>query len=119
MLRSLQSRAGRMGALMALLALLFALTPALEAMACAAEGCDVACSERAENIQAAEAGQSDTDGCGEGHCICAASHCSHAAIPAPEARTSTIAATRSRAAPLMAQHLISATLQTLDRPPRA
>jgi hypothetical protein len=119
MLQSSRTRAGRMGALMALLALLFALTPMLEAMACAAEGCDVACSEQADRIQTAEPGDSDPDGCGEGHCICAASHCSHVAIPAPDANTSTVVTGHSRATPLTAPHFVSSTPQTPDRPPRA
>jgi hypothetical protein len=104
---------------MALLAVLFALTPTLEAMACAAEGCDVTCSERAETAQVSDPSRSDLSGCEEGHCICAASHCSHVAIPAHEATPSALVATHSRASSLTASHLVSSTPQTPDRPPRA
>lgn len=108
-----------MGALMALLALLFAFTPVLEAMACVAKGCDVSCSEQVERTHLAEDGKSDSGGCSEGHCICAASYCSHVAIPAPEAAASAVSTRHSRAGPLGAQTLVSSTLQTPDRPPRA
>jgi hypothetical protein len=119
MLRALRTRAGRMGALMALFALLFALAPALEAVACAAEGCDVACTEQADGAQASLIDESVPGDCAEDHCICAASHCNHMAIPAPDASASLIVDRHSRGVPIVAPNLVSSTPQTPDRPPRA
>lgn len=119
MMRWMRARIGKAGAVMAFLALLFAMAPGLESMACASEGCGITCLEQAEGAAASDASTTNSDDCAEGHCICAASHCSHAAIPAPEAVAEAVTLRHTSAIPLATQRFVSSTPQTPERPPRA
>jgi len=80
MMRILQNRMRTLGVVMTFLALLFAFTPSLEAMACAAEGCDLACSEQSAATVVSDATGFTDDGCVDANCVYAAGHCSHSAV---------------------------------------
>lgn len=115
MIGKLRTRAGRLGAVMAFLAMLFAFTPMLEAAACSAQGCSVVCKEQL----AAGGDVQDTGQCSERHCICIAGHCSHVGVWPAEPSMITFVARPSAAAIIVAEHAVSATFQTPERPPRA
>lgn len=87
-MQALRNRTRKLGALMALLALLFAFSPSLEALACAAEGCDPACAERTEGTAVSRINDSTSDNCIDSNCVCVAGHCSHAAVLTPMIETS-------------------------------
>lgn len=120
MLQNLRARIGRMGVVAAFLTLMFALTPSLEAVACAIEGCDFSCAgESTAQAAASEADSSPTDSCDLGTCTCIAGHCSHTALPAPAAFASIAVIAHARVAPVVAEQTVPATPQTPERPPRA
>jgi hypothetical protein len=116
MMTALRNRMGRLGVLMTLLALLFAVSPVLEAAACASEGCGVACQDQAS----APTDQTDpaSGDCADDGCLCAVGHCGQSAgIPAfVEVSVTPISIAASQ--PIRNEPLNSAFLQTLDRPPR-
>lgn len=116
MARSFDRGKSALRVLLSLFVLLFAITPTLEAAACAAEGCSDEIVEMT-SVGASGASQSDV-GCAEDVCTCAACHCSHgssvtetiAAIPAPHAIDQRVLSE--------SQRLTSAALNSLERPPR-
>jgi hypothetical protein len=118
MIRKLRERMGRLGVVMTFLAVLFAITPTLEAVACAAEGCSIACLD-----ETAASGAEDSDptpgGCAELHCIWSAGH-SHVATSQPSAiGDAHVAPATLQRFPFAAETLVSAIPDSLERPPRA
>lgn len=103
---------------MAFIAMLFVLTPSLEAMACAAEGCDRACLEQSEGETISDAGDISSDGCAEKNCVCAAGHCGHVAVSVLDADVATVLKERSTERRISVQNFVSAASRTLERPPR-
>lgn len=104
---------------MTLLALLFAMTPSLEAMACAFEGCDPACAERAAETTVANAADPATDNCVDSRCVCVAGHCNHAAVSVATAEAGVLVVHREAGPVIVAEQPVSKTQQTPERPPRA
>jgi len=108
-----------MGAILALVAMLCAFAPSLQAMACAVEGCNPACSEQPEVAASSHTGERASDGCVEKHCVCAAGHCSHAAVSIATVDLGSIAISRSTKLGYDAERPVFAAPHTLERPPRA
>ena len=108
---------GRLGVVMTMLAILFSAVPVIEAAACAAEGCSVACLEESAAKDDMTSNPA-SDGCPEQHCVWSAGH-SHAAVTL----LSSIEATHSllqdgQQLPLAAERLVSTSPQSHERPPR-
>lgn len=107
---------GRLGVVMTFFALLFAMTPSLEVMACAAEGCDPACAERV--VEASQAGDPASDDCGESQCLCITGHCSHSAMSVQEVGANFVPVIHLTRAPIATEHPVAAAPITPERPPR-
>jgi len=121
MIGKLRERMKRLGVVMTFLALLFAAVGPLEAMACAAEGCGPGCIERAESDDtvASDASGQTSDDCNDSTCVCAIGHCGHVfSIPV---MIETVVAARvvEPSAPVSTEPFTSASVQGLERPPRA
>lgn len=119
MFRMLQARMGRLGVVMTFLAVLFATAPILEAAACAAEGCSIACLQELDANPAVASDDADpsSEGCTDQGCICAVGHCHVCSVPVP------IEATRAPMAidlgsRVESEQLVSSLPQLLERPPR-
>lgn len=108
-----------MGVVAAFLALLFALTPSLEAVACAMEGCDLTCAEQSVGVSVSDADAAGADTCKMINCACVAGHCSHTALPAPAGFVSASPVVHKSAIPVAVAHALSAFPSKLERPPRA
>lgn len=104
---------------MTFLALLFAVTPSLEAVACAMEGCGIGCAEQGEGPSASTPDDPASDGCVEKQCACVATHCSHVAISVAEIQAEPVAFAASRAIPVATERPVPSALPTPERPPRA
>lgn len=111
---------GRLGVVMTFFALLFAMMPSLEAMACAAEGCDPACAERV--VEASQAGDQATDpasdDCAGNECLCITGHCSHSAVSVQEVGANFVPIVHRTSAPIATEHPVAAAPITPERPPR-
>lgn len=103
---------------MALLVMLFAMTPSLEAMACAAEGCDVACLEQSEGEAFAGAADTSSDDCADKDCACVAGHCGHVAVPVLEVGGVSAPDARMAELNLPPEQPVAFIPQTFERPPR-
>jgi hypothetical protein len=110
-----------LGVVMTFLALLFAAVGPLEAMACAAEGCGPGCIEEAEinGAVASDASGQSSDDCNDNSCVCAIGHCGHVLSIPVMIDTSVAPQIAERSAPVGAEPITSATVQGLERPPRA
>jgi hypothetical protein len=102
---------------MTFLAILFTLAPVLEAAACAAEGCGVACFE--DVAVASDASDQPAGDCANDSCLCAVSHCCHAAnLPVTTGALLAPGLVES-GSPADTEPLASASLKGPERPPRA
>jgi hypothetical protein len=123
MIGTLRERMKRLGVVMTLLALLFAATGPLEAVACVIEGCGPDCIELADtgtgDAAASDASGQTSDGCNDTTCVCAIGHCGHVFSIPVMIDTSAAPQAVERSAPLGAQPFTSASVQGLERPPRA
>jgi hypothetical protein len=119
MVRKLRERMKRLGVVMTFLTLLFAVTGPLEALACAAEGCGPACIERAEQAVASDASGQTSDDCNDSTCACAIGHCGHVFNVPVTIVTADVPRTAEPGAPVAAEPFTSASVQGLERPPRA
>jgi len=119
MFRKLQSQMGRLGVVMTFLAILFTAAPILEAAACAAEGCGIACLDDTGEARAADASAPDApEGCTDQGCVCAVGHCHAGSVPAPvQAMYAPVAIDRS--SPIVSEPVASTPPTQLERPPRA
>jgi hypothetical protein len=119
MFMKLRQRMGRLGVVMTFLAILFTAAPILEAAACAAEGCGIACMNDAAQSKASETSDPGApEGCTDQGCVCAVGHCHAGSIPAPiQATYAPIAIDRS--SPIVSEPVVSALPSLLERPPRA
>ena len=118
-MRNLRQRMGRLGVVMTFLALLFAVSPSLEAAACAAEGCGVLCLEPGEAAEAADGKGQPAEDCSDDGCLCAVGHCNQTANlqTTDEAPFAPVAVAGK--IPRTIEPLIPAVPQTPERPPRA
>jgi hypothetical protein len=103
---------------MTLLALLFAFSPSLEALACAAEGCDPACAERSEATMVSGADKSTSDNCIDSNCVCVSGHCSHAAVSTPVIETSVALIQQPTRVRVEMEAPVFKAPSTPERPPR-
>ena len=118
MMQALRNRMRKVGVLMTLLALLFAFSPSLEALACAAEGCDPACAERSETTMMSDAEKSTSDNCVDSNCVCTAGHCSHAAVFTPMIEASAAVFQPPARIHVSGEDPVSKAPNTPERPPR-
>lgn len=120
MFGKVRTRMSRLGVVMTFFAMLFAMTPSLEAMACAAEGCNPsACADTvAEASQAGELAGDVADDCGDGLCICIDGHCSHSAVSVPDVAANFTPVMHRIAAPIVTERPVAAAPITPERPPR-
>ena len=119
MIGKLTERMKRLGVVMTFLAVLFAATGPLEALACAAEGCGPACAEQSEGAVASDASGQTSDNCNDSTCVCAIGHCGHAFSIPVMVDTAVTQMVAERSAPVGAEPFTSASVQGLERPPRA
>ena len=103
---------------MTFFAFLFAFSPSLEAYACAAEGCDPACAERASEPMLVDAGNSDADDCVDSQCICVVGHCSHAAVSVAPINVAIVFTRVSDRVVMANEEPVFASTVTPERPPR-
>jgi hypothetical protein len=120
MIGRMRTRMGRLGVVMTFFALLFAMTPSLEAMACAAEGCDPACAERVvEASQASDLADGPaSDDCGDSQCLCITGHCSHSAVAVPDVAAAFTPVVHATTAPIATEDAVAKPSATPERPPR-
>lgn len=119
MFRKLQSQMGRMGVVMTFLAVLFAAAPILEAAACAAEGCGIACMEDPGEASASGASdQGSPEGCTDQGCVCAVGHCHAGSVPAP-VQAAYVPMAIDGSSPIVSEPVVSTPPSQLERPPRA
>jgi hypothetical protein len=118
MIRVLRQRIGTLRAILALLVLVFATTPALEAFACAAEGCGIACLAQSDGPTLSDKESGSSEACTDQSCLCASGHVHSANLPAvscgelaPRIVEPVTAADPDR--------FVSAPQSSLERPPRS
>lgn len=117
MFGKVRTRMSRLGVVMTFFAMLFAMTPSLEAMACAAEGCvPSACADAV--TEASQAVDAADDDCGDGLCVCIDGHCSHSAVSVPDVAANFTPVMHRIAAPIVTERPVAAAPITPERPPR-
>src|SRR5262245_53308692 len=121
MIRALGEQVRRLGVVVTFLALFFAAANPMEALACAAEGCGAACIEQqAEGAVASDAaGGATSDDCTGCGCVCSIGHCGHAFSTPVAIETARVPSVTERNAPAGIEPFTSASVQGLERPPRA